>query len=348
MNIKLAIADADLEYVERLMNVLEGYDGVSLSVYTDKNAFEYALSTKRFDVVLFSPTVYEGQVSLGKSTLGILLLDERMMIPESCKVFKKIKKYQKISRIYQQILSLYSEISQNMGGILGQSSVKTIAFYSPVGGAGKTTMALASATKFAQQGYRTFYINLEDMASEECYLPQTGERGLSEVVAHLGDNINIAMKIQGLLQTKVPGLFYLNHFDSPNDINDINEQEMAELLDEFKKSGLFDMIVVDLGCALNERTKSVFDVADKIVLVEKTDGISLSKIKLFLRQMHIMNEFGEKMVRVLNFDIGRPSMAATEVPIIGKISAAQNPDAAQLITVIANDQNSNFILQLAH
>ena len=345
MNIKLAIADADLEYVERLMNVLEGYEGVSLSVYTERKAFEYALSTKRFDVVLFSPTVYEGQVSLGKSTLGILLLDESMMIPENCQTYKKIKKYQKISRMYQQILSLYSEISQGVGDVLGQGSVRTVAFYSPIG-AGKTTLALASATKFAQHGYRTFYLNLEDMASEECYLPQTGEKGLSEIVAHLGDNINLSMKIQGLLQTKINGLFYLNHFDSPNDIHDISEQEITELIDELKKSALFDVIVVDLGCALNEKTKSVFEAADKVVLVEKTDGISLSKMQLFFRQMHIINEFSDKMVRVMNFDIGRASVMPTNIQIIGKISVAQNPDAAQLISVIADDQNSNFILQL--
>ncbi len=60
-----------------------------------------------------------------------------------------------------------------------------------------------------------------------------------------------------------------------------------------------------------------------------------------------MNEYGGKMSRVLNFDRGRKSRICCEVPFAGKINAVQNPDAAQLITALAGDAGSGFLLQIA-
>ncbi|MBR1851721.1 MAG: hypothetical protein IJ794_00895, partial [Lachnospiraceae bacterium] len=67
MIIKMAIADNNDEYIERLLNVLEGYEDLNLSVYTDRSALEQALASKHFDVFLFDPSVYDGQVEVGKN-----------------------------------------------------------------------------------------------------------------------------------------------------------------------------------------------------------------------------------------------------------------------------------------
>ena len=75
-------------------------------------------------------------------------------------------------------------------------------------GCGKTTLSLVAATKLAMQGKRTLYVNLEDIASEECYLPRTEEKGMSEIVANLGSNVNFTMKLQSLLQSKTENLYY--------------------------------------------------------------------------------------------------------------------------------------------
>ena len=62
MLIRIAIADSDNEYIDRLTNVLETYDDVSLSIYTDRYALETALMTKSFDVLLFSPELFDVQL----------------------------------------------------------------------------------------------------------------------------------------------------------------------------------------------------------------------------------------------------------------------------------------------
>lgn len=345
MTIKLAIADENAAYVERLKKVLEEYEDISLYAYTEKKELEQALASKHFDVLLFDPSIYDGR-PLGKSTLAVMLAGDAAEIPEYCRELQGIHKYQRISRIYQQVLELCAEICRDAGNVVGQGSVTSIAFYSPAGGVGKTTLALAAAARLAAQGGRTLYLNLEEAASEDCCLPQTADKGMSEIVSCLGQKVNFAMKVQGLLQNKTENLYYFNHFGSPNDIYEMSGEELKELLEQLAKTRLFDFIVIDMGISMDRKFLHVFEYADKIVLVEKADDMAVRKLNCFLAQVHIMKEYGRKMARVLNFDMGRGSMLSTEVPLIGRINAAQSPDAAQFVAMLAQDAGSGYLTQL--
>ncbi len=343
MNIKLAIADENEEYIERLLNVLKDYDDLSISVYTYKKNLEKALSEKYFDVLLFDMSVYEEQVSLGKTSLGIMLLDETEDVLAGYNDFPKIKKYQRINKIYKKILDLYADKSGNKGILSNQKKSKAIAFYSPIGGAGKTTIALASAVRLALMGYKTFYLNLEDIASETFYLPQTGEKGVSEILSSLGADVNFQMKLQGLMQVRDENLFYLNHFDTPNDIYELDSGEIEELVYSILKTGLFDFLLIDMGTSLDEKAVKVFEAADHVVIIEKPDTISAGKLEFFFRQIYIMQEYGKKMKGLLNFDIGRTNAFEERISQIGKINMIQNPDAGQFITMLSESSMSDFV-----
>jgi len=343
MLLRIAVADENEEYLDRLVSVLEEYKDLNLSVYTDKNSLETALVSRTFDILLFDSDLYDGQTALKKNTLAVMLLDEDKVVPAACQSFHKINKYQRISSIYKQVLELYSEICQDVGELMGRRPVVSAAFYSPVGGSGKTTLALVAATKLAMHGYRTFYINFEDIASEDCYLTQGGEKGVSELAGFLGSEINFPMKLQSLLQTKTDNLYYLKHFDSPNDLYEMTDQEIGELLMEISRSGLFEYIIVDMGVALDVRALSIFEQMQKIVLVEKPDTIAIHKMKCFMAQTHILNAYGQKMVRVLNFDNGRAVETDSRIPLAGRVGGVQNPDSAQLIAMLAGNSAVSYV-----
>lgn len=343
MQIRIAVADKNKEYLDRLISVLEEYTDLTLSMYTDATSLETALVNKTFDILLFDSDLYDGQTALKKNTLAVMLLDDDKAVPAGRRNCHKINKYQRISNIYKQILELYSEVCQDVGELIGRGRVMSVAFYSPVGGCGKTTLALVAASKLAMQGYKVFYINLEDIASEDCYLPQSGEKGLSELAGFLGSEINFSMKLQSLLQTRSDNLYYLKHFNSPNDIYAMTAQDISELLMEISSSALFEYIVVDMGVALDARTLSIFEQVQKIVLVEKPDTIAMHKMKCFTAQAHIMNAYGQKMVRVLNFDNGRGMDTGSQIPLVGRVGGIQNPDSAQLITMLAGNTGVSFV-----
>ena len=90
----------------------------------------------------------------------------------------------------------------------------------------------------------------------------------------------------------------------------------------------------------------VFELADRIIVVEKPDRMAASKMTGFLNQMHIINAYSKKMVRLLNFYMGRESTVSSDIPVIGRINAAQNPEPGQFIAAAAQDACSNCLLQL--
>ncbi len=345
MIIRVAVADTNKEYVKRLLAVLEEYKDISISAYTNEEALQQALAARRFDILLLDPAMSGKEMENGKKPLVIWLSEEGGGSSAGAGGRLGIRKYQRIRRIYQQMLEFYAEVCEDSGLAGGKGNTRIVAYYSPVGGAGKTTLSLAAATKYAMQGCRTFYLNLEEAASEGCYLPQNAERGMSELASCLGENVHFAMKLQGLWQNRYDKLYYLNHFDSPNDLCEMTEEELSELIEQIERTGLFDCLVIDMGTALDAKMRRVFECADEIVLVERADALAAQKLNLFYSQVHIMNEYGGKMVRVVNFDAGKGSAVSAPVPLAGVVKVLPNPEAGQRIAALSQDAGSRFLAQ---
>lgn len=344
MIIKVVIADKNQEYLERLVSGLEKYTDLNLAVYSDEESLADAFQVRKYDVLLFSPEIYtkESDYYSARADLKIMLEDRETRITGEYTDAKRIEKYQRISCIYRKILEFYSEVCGRTS-TRSEEYTSIVAYYSPVGGAGKTTVALASAAKYAMQGKRTFYISFEDIASEDCYLPQGEDKGLSDLMLHIDRNTNISMKMQGMMKTKTDNFFYLNHFNNPNDIFDMRTDELQYLIEAVRNTGLFDVIVIDMGSGIDAKNLLIFDKADRIVLVERPDAISQRKMTCFFSQQHILNEYGNKMVRIINFDKRIPLNVQTEVPIIGKLGEIANADAGQVIETLSRSSKTQVL-----
>ncbi len=335
MLIKIGVADDDREYVRRLVYGLERYSSsMSISVYTETESLENALQTKRFDILLFEPHVYNGQIPLSKHTAAILLYDEEETMPDACKGFAKIKKYQQISSIYHEMLEQYAEVCGNYG-MIGDNRTKKILFYSPIGGSGKTTLSLATAASLAQRNHSVLYINLEEIASDSCFLPQSDKKGLSELLERLDSEINFSFKLQGLMNTKMENFYYLNHFESPNDIYEMKADELEKLVTVINNTGVCEYLIIDGGISLDSKTMTLFECVDKIVLVEKSDEAAKAKMQCFLRQLHILNEYADKMLRVLNFGTECGSALKMKMPIVEVVQRVRSMEMEKIILSIA-------------
>lgn len=347
MVIRIALASKDADYLKRLVSGLEKFPNLDLTIFSDGANLCQNMNGKRFDVFAFSTDIFEREIDYLniKADLKLLLDDEEHPITATFADAKRVRKYQRISYIYKNLLDYYSEVC-GRDGSSRDSLTQIIAFYSPVGGVGKTTLALVAAEKFAKNAKRTFYISLEDMASEDCYLSQGAEKGLSDLMRYVDSNTNFGMKMQGMLKVKSDNLYYVNHFTSPNDIYDMNIDDMQGLLSAIRQTGLFDVIVVDMGTSLDKKNLALFEMADRLVVVERADEISARKMNCFYKMHHIMNDFSTKMVRVVNFDNGISHPIETGIPEIGRIGDIQNMDAANVISVLANSVKNEFMMSI--
>lgn len=69
MILKIAIADKNSEYIRRILNVLETYGDIDVSVFTDEKSLEGALDNRKFDVLLFD----ESKNGICRLTAGLIL-----------------------------------------------------------------------------------------------------------------------------------------------------------------------------------------------------------------------------------------------------------------------------------
>lgn len=345
MVIRVALACKDEEYLNRLFLGLDKYRKIDLTIYSDEESLSRELKEKRFDILLFTTDMFSLEMDYlnTKANLKILLDDEEKIISNMFSDAKRVRKYQRISKIYKNLLDYYSEVcGKDMTS--GEENVKIVSFYSPVGGAGKTTVALVSAEKYAQHGKRTFYISFENIASEDCYLKQDQEKGLSDLIRFVDSNINIAMKIEGMLKRKGTNLYYLNHFTSPNDIKELTVEDVQNLISAIRNTGLFDVIVVDMGTTLEDKELALFEMSDCVLIVERTDEIAARKINGFYQMYYIMNTYASKMMRIINLDNGITNTINTNISIVGKIGDVQNMDSSNVISVLANSRKNDFLM----
>lgn len=349
MIIRIAIASKARDYIKRLISVIEKDRDFSITIFSDNESLKQAINNKKFDVFMFTHDILGNGISIinVKADLKILLDDGESAITEDIGNSIIIEKYQRISNIKKKIFDCYAEVCGRDSRLERGAFATTIAFYSPIGGAGKTTVSLMSAVKLAANGKRVFYINLEDVSSEKFYLPQGEEKGMSDLMSFLGDDrININLKLQGMLKEKRTGMFYLNAFSSPNDMLDMTSDDVRLLINGIKKTGIFDLIVIDMAIRTDDKAKTVFELSDKIIFVEKNDEISANKLTEFYGQKYILNEYAHKAARIINMDNGLPIVSNTDIRIIGKIGEVKEVTSSRTVDLLSEDSRNDFVLGL--
>ena len=194
---------------------------------------------------------------------------------------RAICKFQKADLIYKQILSLYSENAGGVSGIkLGDDSAQVIAFTSPSGGTGCSTMAAACAMHFASQGKNVLYLNLEKYGSADTYFAAEGQFDMSDVIFALkSKKANISLKLDSCVKQHTSGV---NFFSQPKivlDMMEVNAEDIIRLVSEIKLTCSYDYIILDLDFGIDKDSLKVYKMAHALVWVG--DGSTESNMKIF-------------------------------------------------------------------
>ena len=294
MRIKLLIATTDNDYAEHLSNILsEKYmDTFEVTVCSSAERLQPLLAGSRFDAALLEPGL-AASVSLSAVSLPLLLIDESGMVPDS--EAKSIRKYQRISSLAGTVLEHYAEISQGISG-LHSGRARITAVWSPAGGTGKTSVALAYATHQASRGKQALYLSLENFSSTSVYFPEGG-KSISKAFEKLESNL--PMLLAGIRQQDSgSGVFY---FCGPENYDDIHilTTEDIEILVGACSTGMDDLII-DLSSQCDQRTRRIFDLADSILFVCDPSAASQAKLRQFIQQHNIFGQIQSKSVLVCN------------------------------------------------
>ena len=334
MNISVAIASSDREYMERLSEALGQYEELAIHVYTGRETLTAAMESNHFDVLLFDPDLSEDRLPFQHVELPICSYSDEAkntgLYPEEVKT----EKYQRVSNIYKQIIREYAERAGE--ALEPDRSQKTvcIAVYSPIGGSGKTAASLAVGSRLAKQGKSVLFFSAEQLDSSS-YINPRKEEGLVALIEAASDKkVNFELKLKGLLKTGNGGISYLEGFERLADFDAVTAEEMKELLMKIRRCGLCDVLVIDMESSLHALSRTILEFADKIVIVERPGELSGVKMELFAKQA-LVNEYKKKMVLIRNFaESGSRYSNALSVPEAGTIHNYGNLTFSALLNAI--------------
>jgi len=301
MKVNIVVADDDILYLKQLTNYL-------------------VKSTTNFEVHSFSQRdSLDKFLALGENPVGILLIAESMRCAatDNCDApakmllvedeitqienYESVLKYQKTADLLNQIILYYGRKSGNPESIVqGSHNTKFIGVYSPVGGSGKTTLALVLAYKMGAAKQKAFYMNCERIDSSRDILPAEARIGMSELLMAVhGGEPDIGLRLNSQLYTAPQfGFSYVNPAESALEFNEIPVAEQLQLLDEIERIRQFDAVFLDFDSELNDNKIRILKYCDFLVVPFLPDIISLNKLKQLFRELKLHDELTDLLAKM--------------------------------------------------
>lgn len=333
MKIKLLIATADFDYAEHLSGVLsEKYaDAFEVTVCTSRDRLPGLLSGGKFEIALADPE-FISSANSASLKLALTLEDEneQEFIGESGRDIKKICKYQRISAIVGNILEHYSQISGAIGGA-SPAVARITAVWSPSGGSGKTTVALAYSAYKAAQGKKATYLNMENFASTSAYFQGTG-KSISKIFEKFESNIR--MFLAAIRQTDaVSGISYFGEPENYEDMNILSADDIENLIAACAAET--EELIVDLSTGCDDRVKKIFELSDTVLLVCDPFGASQAKLRQFINQHDVFGKIQSKVVWINNKGANMPrpdTDKSMRLPLV------QSADPVSVFKALSNEK----------
>jgi cellulose biosynthesis protein BcsQ len=316
MKIQILIAAVDNDYSERLSSVLsQDYaDTFIVSVCSSPSSLSELLTAHKYDVALLDAELITENLLLSNISLP-LLLSENFASVEQINILK-IQKYQRVSGLVSDILERYAKILPASTDVRGKKTTRLTAVYSPGGGTGKTSVALAYAAKLAYGGSQVTYFELETFSSIPLYFDNSG-KSISSILAGLNEG-NIELLLQSVRQKDhLTGISYFCAPETYADMGVLTAEEIKLLFSALAE--ITDELVADLPNECNEVTQTVLEMANSVLLVTDHTKTSAEKLRQFTTQHNIFAQISEKTALIANKSGRLPevrTLASAALPLI--------------------------------
>ncbi len=281
MKIKLAILEKDKSYLTRIVSAfgVKYADKFEIYSFTDQAAAIGALKDAKIDVLL-AGDMFEIDVKSLPNKCAFAYLVDSLGI-ETLNNQRAICKFQKADLIYKQILSVYAEKASSITGFSMQGDKSNVvAFCSPSGGVGTSTMAAACAVHYAAQGLKVLYLNLEKFGSSDLFFTGQGQFDMSDIIFALkSKKTNLPIKLESCVKQDPRGVYFYSKTKIALDMMELDADETLHLLSELKLMGEYDYIILDCVFGIDKNALKVLRQTQAIVWVGDGSPSSNEKIE---------------------------------------------------------------------
>ncbi|HPD00019.1 MAG TPA: AAA family ATPase [Acetivibrio sp.] len=318
--LNLVVADTDEAYVENIVNyfMTNHSQRFQISSFTKHEfLYDFLSELREIDVLLVSPEMYTE--SLPKEGIIEIFILTSGELPEKCKGLNHIDKNQIGDGFVKEIADKYPEDEDNaieepiveepvsVEQAIKDRKTKVVAIYSPLGGVGKTTIAVSSSIYCGKKGLNVFYLNFESFQSTPLFFNCKNEKSYSKILEYVKDKRDdLHRMIEASKQVDTDhNVYYLSPPESILDILEAEPKDFRRLINEFKSMGMYDIVIVDMSSELSDRNIALLEACDQVVLVLAQDAISNIKAESFSQQLEALLkrkglDFTGKLTLVLN------------------------------------------------
>ena len=266
----IVLADVDEEYITALEEkfIEELREKVELEIITEQSYFEeYFKRQTPVEVLVVGEQLFFHD--LEKNNIkNIFVLQENMVEAiDNTAIVKHVLKYSSTNKIYQQVIGANSCLSK-ICSEKHLSKTKVIVVYSPIGGVGKTTLALGMGS-YMSKGRKVLYINAERMNTFQYFFNDVSTIP-NNVGMELGNtNSELYAKIKGLIATDA--LDYLLPFGVALSSLNLDYSIYNKIIESVKEADEYDYIIIDADTVFDMTKAVMLAKADTVILVGNQD-----------------------------------------------------------------------------
>lgn len=279
--LKMLVVCQDEEYLKsieyRLAQALA--DKADISYISDYECLkEYNAQPKEIDILLIEEKLYQEVIKRQNCRNVYLLVEDEKKADRQEKAGNKnmIYKYSSIRVIIDKIDSTLLQNKQNDAHM----NTKLISVYSPAGGCGKTTVALGLANQLGRKGYKVLYLSTEALQDYQLML---GEKVHMPEQAGYQCSMQTEKAAEELLKNVKKSEFeYFPAWKRMLPAYGITTEHLLKIAACIQKKNLYDYMIVELSCEIQETKLNFLYQSDRVVLVTKQDRKTVEKLKQFM------------------------------------------------------------------
>ena len=279
---KVVLFYQDTKYILPIVaKLIEMYDEhCDFSLFSDPDFFEKEIGEDHeIDVLIADKDTFSEDLLKHKIPNILLFTDDDGDLENTTKLnVQLVYKYLSVKEIINEIgsCSILKSIEEADGIV-----TDTIVVYSPIGGAGTTTLALGLSQVLTNKHKKVLYMNVGQLQNhafrfkDKTSLDDLKVKKFKETDNDFYENIKKVIREEGFS--------YLPPFPRCLASLDLQDRHMVQAINKIKETCIYDHIVIDTCSELNECNSELMAQAENVLIVGKPDEESLYKLKIFLR-----------------------------------------------------------------
>ena len=281
---RIVVAEPDEQYILPLERkfIEEFGDKAEINIITDIDYLHMFFSKpQNIDVLVINENIYES--SFHKHNIQNVFMLSENETEENLTAdldINRIYKYTSVKEIFNTIVNnMTASVTENT---VQKKQTKIITVYSPIGGAGKTTIATGIASALAKAYKKVLVVGIDSLQGYSYYIetPTYLNNSVEKMIKNENEHIFNSLKAYILSEF----VDFMPPFMSLCSLN-LSASNYAYLINSIAESASYDYIIIDTSSEFSEIITKLMGISTNVIIALEQDKYSSYKFNCLLNSI---------------------------------------------------------------